>query len=291
MRFIFAISLLMILLSVSCGEAVEEIWINADGHGAIHKKIDMGEMLALFNMGMMMREESDSIEVQTDEFEKLFSREKFDTLVYVESVLSEAAAESGEEYSRLWAREKFLNDMGNRVNNPDSLWEIIEPLLDSKLQMQMDMENEQFDVTFMLPIQDFNQIKKLDLEPLMRDMGIQDGQNIPFDLGMLSPNIDYEFAVNRKQISIDIPHIDTSETASEDDMMEMFMGMMGDKSGKKLIVHVPGKVKSVNQPNATFKNNVVIYEIEYERLLNQMDNINLTINFKPKRKFSNIAPN
>lgn len=278
------------LLFVGCGESVEEIWINADGKGAIHKKIDMSEMLALIQMGMMMEEESDSVSGETDEFEKLFTQEKFDTLVHVESLLQEAAEETGETYSRLWAREKFLNDLGDQVNNPDSVWEIIEPLLDAQMQMRMDMDNELFDLTFMLPIQDFNQIKKLDLGPLMKDMGDQVGDDVPFDMGMLSPDIDYEFEVEKKRVLITIPHIDTSGTSSEDDMMDMFMGMMGEGNGKKLIVHVPGKVKQVNQSTATYNDNKVIYEIDYDRLIDHNDNINLVIDFKPKRKFRNIAP-
>ena len=73
-------------------------------------------------------------------------------------------------------------------------------------------------------------------------------------------------------------------------MMGMFMGMMGEEFGKKLIIHVPGKVKGVNQNTATFNSNRVVYDLDSDRLLDKKDDLTLIIDFKPKRKYRNIAP-
>ena len=290
MRYSSILSALVIFLCFGCGESVEEIWINSDGNGAIHKKIDMSEMISFIKFGMMMNDESDSSEVTADALENLMTREKFDTLIHMESIIEEAAEEMGETYSRLWAREKFITDVGKEINNPDSIWELVEPFLDTKMRARMDMDNDVFDITVMMPVEDFNNLKKLDLSELMKGIGEKAGEDMPFDLGMLSPNIDYKFDVSRKRIEIQVPHQDSISRESDDDMMGMFMGMMGEESGKKLIIYVPGKVKGVNQNAANFKDNRVEYEIDSDRLMDRSDDLNLIIDFKPKRKYRNIAP-
>ena len=292
MRLLTFLSIILVLISFGCGESVEEIWINADGKGAVHRKIDMSEMISLLRLGMMMEEEGDATEMGAEGIEKLMSMEQFDTTMHIESIFQEMAEESGEDYSRIWAREKFLEEVSKEIDNPDSLWQVFEPFLDAKIQAKMDMPAEVFELTFMMPIADFNNIQKLNLDQLAADVGDQMGDNMPFDMSMFSPNIDYDFKVSKRMISIQIPHLDTMADSTDDDFMSsMFTDMMGAGSGKKLVIHVPGKVKKVNQSSATYNDNKVVYEVNYDQLIDKTQNIDLVIEFKPKRKYRFIAPN
>ena len=279
------------LFFFGCGESIEEIWINADGDGTIHKKIDMGELIDLIKLGMIMDEESDSSEIGSEDLSELLEEGRMDTLIYFEDFFKQAAAEYGEEYSRIWAREKFLEEVGTSVNHPDSLWELIDPFLDAKLRAVMDIDQEILELVVMLPIRDFNKMGKVDFKSLMSGMDEKVGEDIPFDLGILSPNLDYTYTVRRNQIKVEIPHYDTTSQESAGDMAGMFGEMFMEGSDKKLIIHVPGKVKSLNQPSASYNQNKVIYEIEFSRLVDYSDNLDLIIDFKPKRKLRNIAPN
>lgn len=291
MRSIYLIYILLLLVLSSCQNHIEEIWINADGSALIEKTIDLSEMLSLIQMGAMMSPQDDSA---TNAVDDLFSREKFDTLIILEDIFKEAATEQGESYSRYWLRDQLIEMTENKPVDADSLFEVMEPLLDVKLRMQFDVKKEILDITTILPAGHINEIELPDMSSLSEifsDKAKKADQFGMFDEDLFSSLFemnDYEFS--KKEIRIKVARPDTS-TKSDATGFDELMGTFFKKDMENTIkVHVPGKIKSVNQAEATFKDNLVSYSISAERLKDSGDDIDLLIRYKAKRKYRKITP-
>ena len=291
MRVLYLFFIAIIISLSACQNHTEEIWINADGSALIEKTIDLSSMLSFIEMGALMSQE----EQDDNPLSKLLTREQFDTLFVIEDLMKESAKQQGEQYSRYWLREQLVQEADKRDFDADSVWSIMEPVLDMKMRMQMDMKDEILNITSIIPVADINQVSVPDLSSLS-DLFQSESSEERGEFGMIDEDMmadmfqmnEYQYSKNLVNIKMARP--DGSSDKETEGMGQLLNSIFGDDLKNTLKVHVPGKIKSVNRPDAVIDGNMVTYEIPMDKLQDPEADVDLEIRFKAKRKFRKIVP-
>ena len=292
LRASYVFFLVLGIFFISCQNHTEEIWINADGSALIEKTIDLSSMLSFIEMGALMAPQEEGSD---NPMRELLSKDQVDTIFVIEDLMKEAAKQQGETYSRFWLREELLKAAEQRNFDADSVWNIIEPVLDVKMRLKMDAQDEILTVTTIMPVSDVNRISIPDLSSLGRIFESESSQEND-QFGMMDEDMmadmfqmnEYQYSINQVKVSLASPN--STDTKDKEGLDQLLNTIFGDDLKNKLIVHLPGKVKSVNQPEATFKGNEVTYEIPLEKLQDPEAHLDLEIRFKAKRKYRQVVP-
>ena len=281
---------LITLVCASCGDGEDELWINSDGSALMVNKHKLGDLLSIISKSELLEIAADS---SLGDFGKLFASGKFDTILNFEDIARDEMLEKGEPYSRDIFFEKVLEGSGSKVEGKEELiLGITEALLDMEIGIQFDYEAGILNFSMILPIDNINNPTKLDFSEI-GDLADDKVKNEFFDPSMLGSGSDNSYIFTKNQLIVKVAHKDTVESFDEI-MAKSMMSNLGEDSNeetdKKMIIHLPGKVKSVNQPSATYHRNTVTYIVKEKDLRDSSTNLDLIIKFKPKKKLKIQIP-
>jgi len=311
MKKLIALLFCITFVLSSCSEVTEEIWINADGSGRTEITQDLSQLLPFMQMGIdgakkKLAEggaEKEDAKVKKGDMQKLlsfFEKGYVDTTFQLGSMLEELSSKS--EGKKKFSRESFMNEMMGEMNadertknltegEKETMKGFFDRVLDmvvkldfdknsNKLNLGMQQDFGSIDDTFFAGLDELFEIfAKIDTE----------GGKMPSaeKLAQAKKSLDsmptYSLEKGVMTIKRSAMQMEDPDDPEMAQAMAMASGMMGNMD-YITVVHVPGKVKKVNQPNATFKGSTVTWTMPYKDMYDSSKDLNLVINFKPKKK-------
>lgn len=289
----------------SCGNNVEEIWINNDGSGKYEMTQDLSQLLPFAQMLMMSDEEEEMGEEEMEgeanvkdegmkKLKEIFSRGVIDTSFVIENLAKEMAAKKGETFSIENMKQKIYEDAGKdgfkmTDKQKTALGDFMEGILKSTLNIKMNVDQNLLKMTTSQRFGGFDKMMFSNMEELFNMFADSEVASSNEDLAkiqqakqMLGSIPQYSIKGNTIFITRDALDMDAMDPEQKQSM-QMMQGMMG-ATDYKTIIHVPGKVKGVNQSAATYKGSTVTWTIPYKDLYDPSKDLDLRIKFKPKKK-------
>jgi hypothetical protein len=289
----------------SCGEMSEEIWINADGTGKQVIKFDASESLGMIAMMMEMEKANKAQEEAAgedeadsgnpmDEMSNFFMEEKFDTSFSLFSTMPDSLREQITDRDLL--RQKLLEE-GRPADEAtlDKYESGMEMLKDILISMRMNKEENILDFSIANPFEDISNTSKSfeALKELTQLSGNAENEQMARFNQMTRSSVSYSMSKGKLTLRQNpLPQIDDLAGAEEmeTEQLEALLGQMG-LSDYKVIVHVPGEVKTVSGTGFEKRNdNTVVIELDFLEAYKTGELTEAVIEFKPKRKYKTIAP-
>ena len=298
-RFGF-IAIAIILIGSACSNYTEELWINQDGTGSAQVTRDMGALLPLLQLGLMSDDDNTNknpnnpMEQGKTLLKSVLERGKIDTTIVVADILQSALKKEGENFTMPMLKQKLDEDSHTDKSQKDAIWKMVQEVVTMRLRLQMDTENDLLRITTSQQFTDINHRLLSNLPGLLKLAGqlpIADSINANRLAAVESaaqsvPN--YTFTDNKLSLRRQGLDLNTGDPQAAQGM-EMAKGFMSD-SKYTMIIHLPGKVKSVSVPGATYKKNSVTWEVPMTDLLDAKKHLDIDIDYKGKRKYRTIAP-
>jgi len=308
MRFsqiLFLGSLLIGMLLSSCGTFSEEVWINADGSGRYMLDYDAAESLAMLEMMGQMGDgdeeqgTSETPDNPEDVMKEAFKQEKFDTAFNLMSVMPDSVRQIISNKKRL---RKTFTDRGATISDSgiDSLQEAFNLLENLDFAMRMDKGAGILGFGMTINFDNAGEVantfssmaalKALEGEQESQASGMADkmGNRTTFELvGKNKLIVRQAPAANMDEL---LGAVGDNADGMDSEQMEGMLEMMG-LSEYKVIVHVPGLVKSVEGADYVKENdNTVVLTVDYLKAMKGGDLMEAEINFKPKKKMRMTVP-
>lgn len=297
-KLLFLISVILMMIFSSCANNVEEIWVNKDGTGKYESTVNLSDAIPFIKMAMMAEEDKDSNNgddttkgLGISVLQEMFSNGKVDTSFVIEKILREEAAANGKTFTKeSLLQEIFQEDEMAGKQTSDKEKEIfsdfMETMIQSTINIQMDMDNNLFKLVTSHRFDDLNKVMFSSLNDLKNVEKEADSdqhlKNLQQFQQLLNSIPQYTLKNNTLRITRNAFDINSMELEDRQkfQMFELFMG----RPDYKTVIHVPGKVKSVNQKNATYKGSIVTWTVPYDDMYDASKNLDLEIKFKPKKR-------
>lgn len=299
-RLFSILTLLILTVSLtSCFNATEEIWIESDGSGRMEIESDLSNLYPFLMMGLESEAEKPQEEGEEQSFEKsmmaLLSAEEVDTVLSMRSMFESAMAEEGMSEDQFWQKlEQGMNeDDSMPQDQKEAIFEMVQTFMNMDFRLQANQAKQLFKTTSIQHFEETSDITSWvetiqSLVPLMAD-----GENGPDAVQLEAMDDLFGSAVTRYEVDGNYLRVSRSgmdldsmgeEGAETMAMLKMFMG----NAPYRLIIHLPGKVKSIDHPDAEkLDKRTVALEIPMEDLLDPEKSMELNIKFKAPRSMRN----
>lgn len=303
-NIIWLFALIAILVTTSCSNYTEELWINKDGSGSSQVTRDMGEMLPLLQLAMLSGgddEKSDSsgnmgMKMAKSVAQSILERGKIDTTIIVADLVKSVMNKNKQDQMSITRmREQLAQSSDISSDDKKMFGQILEEVLTTRIRFQLDTEKDLLRLT---TDQSFSSVEnriagsfgKI-FELVNKFLPGEEGKAQEYlDMAKTFKDSAPRYAFTDNSFSIHRSGLDLSSGGQQLEQGEqMAKGFLGE-SKYRMIIHVPGKVKSVNVPGATFSKNTVTWEIPLTDLIEANKNLDINIDYKGKRKYRTIAP-
>ncbi|HPG08543.1 MAG: hypothetical protein KDC59_11540 [Saprospiraceae bacterium] len=303
-KIFWFIALITLLVTTSCSNYTEELWINKDGSGSSEVTRDMGEMLPLLQLAMLSggdEEKSDSsgnmgMKMAKSVAQSILDRGQIDTTIVVaDLVKSVINKDKQDQFSITRIREELAQSSDISSDDKKMFGQILEEVLTTRIRFQLDTDKDLLRLTTK---QSFSSVEnriagsmgKI-FELINKFMPDEAGKTQEYmDMAKTFKNSAPIYTFSDKSFSIHRSGLDLSSGGERVEQSEqMAKGFLGE-SKYRMIIHVPGKVKSVNVPGATISKNTVTWEIPLTDLIEANKNLDINIDYKGQRKYRTIAP-
>lgn len=301
-NLIFLVCACFIMAFSSCANNVEEVWINNDGSGKYEMTQDLSQLLPFAQMMMMAGDEEGGDDggeenvkdAGMSKLKEIFARGVVDTSFVIEDLAKEMSAKKGETFSLQKMKDKMYDEAATdgfqmTKKQKEALGNLMESVVKSTLNIKMDVDRNLLKLTTSQRFGGFDKMMFSNLDELFNMFADADVSSANEDLAkiqqakqMLGSIPKYKVKGNTVYVTRDALDLESMD-AEQKQSFQMMQGMMG-QSDYKTIIHVPGKVKGVNQAGATYKGSTVTWTIPYADLYDPKKDLDLRIKFKPKKK-------
>ena len=247
----------------------------------------MGEMLPFL---MLMIQQSDSQNGDSDgqgdntsgtmKFleEKLKMGEVVDTVMAFSDVLQD------ELEKKDITKEEFMEQLAeDEDEESEAVKQFVENAWSSKFHLQVDPSKDLLSMTIIQPFSHVDSMLFSNLGDLMNLTGQDRFTNqSPSDMNSIENLIGNtaKYKLKKKCLIVTREHLKKPKEGSDEADM---LGSLMKQSTYRMILHLPGKIKKVNNPNASFKGNPLTFELPYEELYNPDSKLDMEVKFKPNK--------
>lgn len=304
MNTLFRFFALFAMIFLASCSTTEEIWINSDGTGRFAYHMDMSGLYPFLMMGLQQElapsenpEDSDGAlppdsvverDAAKDAMDQLLARESLDTIIYVDKLVNQLLSKEGMTVDDLWQKLRDEENEDMTKAEKDKFIGAFQDMMDMDIRLQMDQKASKFVFTlgqaFSDPNEAFDFLGTL-MELLEKTGQGGDAEKLAAVKDGLNSTTQYELKGSRLNISRKPTNLDAlqEEGGSEQmAMMQMFMG----SSTYKLVIHLPGKVKSADFKGAEVDGQTVTVEMPLSDLYNEKGALDFDIKFKPKKNMT-----
>ncbi|HMQ45835.1 MAG TPA: hypothetical protein PKA00_04385 [Saprospiraceae bacterium] len=293
----------MILLA-SCS-TTEEIWINSDGTGRFAYHVDMSELYPFLMMGLQQElnptappEEDgdgtlppDSVierDKAKDAVEQLLAKESLDTIIYVKPLVDQLLAKEGMTTDDLWQKLRDEDNEDMTKAEKEKFIGAFQDMMGMDIRLQMNQQESKFIFTlgqaFDDPNEAFGFLGTL-MELLEKTGQGGDAEKLAAVKDGLNSTTKYQLKGSSLNISRKPTNLDALQEEGGNEQMAMMQMFMGG-SKYKMVIHLPGKVKSADFKGAEVDGQTVTIEMPLSDLYDEKGALDFDIKFKPKKNIT-----
>ncbi len=308
-RTFHLIFLLASVLSLSgCFTSTEEIWIEADGSGRHESQTDMSGLYPFLMMGITSEqeetldeapaEEADGEEDIKDNFLAMLTQEELDTVFSMRNIFQSLMEKEGISEDQFWeeVEGKMLSEEDIPEDQTDVVLNMIDRLMHLDLRFQASSSRQELKSTTIQSFTDPSELSSWMKDALALSSYIEqdstssektvealEGAQKLFS-SMTRFELDGNYLHVHRQ-GVELPDIsDIGEGGGDAAMMIPMLKMFFGDQPYRLIVHLPGRVRKIDNPDVVkIDRNTVMYEIPMEDLFDPETEIDFTVKFRRPR--------
>ncbi|MEO1517720.1 MAG: hypothetical protein AAFV95_22045 [Bacteroidota bacterium] len=288
--FHFLAFCLLFFLS-SCSSTTEEVWINPDGSGRSKTSSDMSAMLPFLTMAMQQEDqekgespaEGDQEANPLDFLNDVLKEGRaIDTILTFDSFVEEEMKKDNITKEELM--EHLAEEDGEEAKMAKKLMDEITGV---QIRLQLDPSKDLFNMSFTQPFKHIDSTLNSTLADMMQmsDPGNRTNQS-PSQVDQFDAFMGgmAEYELKKKCLIVKRKPVDLSKMEGEEaEAVGMMQSFMKD-SKYTMVIHLPGKVRKVDHPDATFEGNTVRLEFPFLDMYDPEKNLEMEIKFKPNKK-------